>query len=536
MLKLTLRGGFTLTTEEGTPIAIRSRKARGLLAVLARPIGQVRSRDEILALLWSDRAEPQARASLRQVLAGLRVDLGPEAGQVLRITAEAVALDPAGVVEVPGGPGAEFLAGLQIRDPAFDEWLRDARLAEAGPPPGESGDGRVLSLAILPFANQSPDPEQEYFADGLTEDLIAAMGRFHGLGVIARNSAFQYKGTAPLASEVGTALGVDYLVEGSVRAAGQRIRIAAQLTETEGNTQLWAERYDRDLSDVFAVQDDVVAAIAAQLGVTLTAAAVTRTTRRPPQALTAYDRLLRGRAAWWRGNAREGFRLVEEAAAIDPTLAAAQAWLALQYAYEGFSGAIGLDPESLGSRSRALARRALDLDDRDPFVHMAASMAFGFTQGGDKDRGLSHIETAAALNPHDSEIMLLRAWHLGFLGELDRALDLIGGVRRFNPLGSPVISECLADILYMKRDYAGCLATYGDWYDAPLQVRVVFAACHAQMGAPDLAHRSMDDLSQVAGEGFDPVRFARMQIAVSSAREDIAAHWRDGFRKAGVAV
>ena len=88
----------------------------------------------------------------------------------------------------------------------------------------------------------------------------------------------------------------------------------------------------------------------------------------------------------------------------------------------------------------------------------------------------------------------------------------------------------------MKRDYAGCLATYGDWYDAPLQVRVVFAACHAQMGAPDLAHRSMDDLAQVAGEGFDPVRFARMQIAVSSAREDIAAHWRDGFRKAGVAV
>jgi TolB-like protein len=391
------------------------------------------------------------------------------------------------------------------------------------------------SIAVLPFDNLSGDPEQEYFADGLTEDLIAAMGRFHSVAVISRNSAFHYKGRFPLARQVGEELGVQYLVEGSVRTSGNHIRVSAQLTETIEGKQLWAERYDRELEDVFVVQDEIVSAIAAELGVNLTVAAEVRTRSLPPEKLTAYDRLLKGRAAWWRGNVNEGFRLVEEAAAIDPTYAAAQAWLALQYAYQGFSASMDLTPEELGPKSRAIAKRALELDDRDPFVHMAASASFGFTLGGNKERALRHIEIATSMNPHDSEIMLLRAWHLAFHGRFDESLEVIQQVRKLHPFSDPVVSECLADLYYMIGDYEKCLAIYEDRSEAPPQVLVVFAACFGQLGASPEAQRCLESAANKATGKFDPHRFAKIQIAIC-ARQREADLWRDGFRKVGLEV
>jgi TolB-like protein len=391
------------------------------------------------------------------------------------------------------------------------------------------------SIAVLPFDNLSGDPEQEYFADGLTEDLIAAMGRFHSVAVISRNSAFHYKGQFPLARQVGEELGVQYLVEGSVRTSGNHIRVSAQLTETIEGKQLWAERYDRELEDVFVVQDEIISAIAAELGVNLKVAAEVRTRSLPPEKLTAYDRLLKGRAAWWRGNVNEGFRLVEEAAAIDPTYAAAQAWLALQYAYQGFSASMDLTPEELGPKSRAIAKRALELDDRDPFVQMAASASFGFTLGGNKERGLRHIEIATSMNPHDSEIMFLRAWHLAFHGRFDESLEVIQQVRKLHPFGDPVVSECLADLYYMIGDYEKCLAIYEDRSEAPPQVLVVFAACFGQLGASPEAQRCLEDAANKATGKFDPHRFAKLTIAIC-ARQREADLWRDGFRKVGLEV
>ena len=541
MLRLRLFGRFRAEDALGNEITIKSRKARALLAYLALPPGKPRNREQLATLLWSDRGDEQARGSLRQALSGLRRDLGNGLAEALRIGDDAVSLDPEHVVVESRSSGDELLEGLHINDPAFDEWLRDERLRYDGNQP-VNGPGsilserrKVLSLAVLPLVNLSGDPEQDYFADGLTEDLIAAMGRFHSVAVIARNSAFHYKGRFPLTRQVGEELGVEYLVEGSVRRSGNRIRVSSQLTETTEGKQLWAKRYDRELEDVFAVQDDVVSAIAAELGVNLTAAAEARTRSLPPENLTAYDRLLKGRAAWWRGNVNEGFRLVEEAAAIDPTYAAAQAWLALQYAYQVFSASMGLTPEELGPKSRAIAKRALELDDRDPFVHMAASMSFGFTPGGNKDRGLRHIETATSMNPHDSEIMLLRAWHLAFFGRFDEALEIVRQVRRLNPFSAFVVSECLTDIYYMMGDFERCLATYEDRSEAPAQVVVVYAACCGQLGASLDARHCLEDATERAAGRFDPQRFAEMQITIC-ARQREADLWRDGFRKAGLNV
>jgi len=541
MLRLILFGGFSLASVDGSEILLKSRKAKALLAYLALSPGKSRSREEIMALLWSDRGEAQARASLRQVLVGLRKDLGKEAVGALVITNDAIALDPDKITIEAACGGEELLSRFHVHDPAFEDWLRDERLRYDG---NDSEDGhgsilserrKVLSLAVLPLVNLSDDPEQDYFADGLTEDLIAAMGRFSSVAVISRNSAFHYKGQFPLARQVGEELGVDYLVEGSVRTAGNHIRVSAQLTETTEGKQLWAERYDRELEDVFVVQDEIVSAIAAELGVNLTVAAEARTRSLPPQKLTAYDRLLKGRAAWWRGNVNEGFRLVEEAAAIDPTYAAAQASLALQYAYQVFSASMDLTPEELGPKSQAIAKRALELDDRDPFVHMAASASFGFTPGGNKDRGLRHIEIATSMNPHDSEIMLLRAWHLAFYGRFDESREIIQQVRKLHPFSDLVVSECLADIYYMMNDYKKCLATYEDWSEAPPQVLVVFAACYGQLGASPEAQRCLEDAVSKATGKFDPHRFAKMQIAIC-ARQREADLWREGFRKVGLDV
>ncbi|MDX1400994.1 MAG: winged helix-turn-helix domain-containing protein [Kiloniellales bacterium] len=541
MLRLKIFGRFRAEDDLGKEIAIKSKKARALLAYLALPAGKARSREELMALLWSDRGDDRARGSLRQALSGLRRDLGGDLAAALRISNDAVSLDPKRVIVDGHAPGDQLLDGLHIRDPAFDEWLRDERLrcdgeeAVDGSASISSNHRKVISLAVLPLVNLSDDPDQEYFADGLTEDLIAAMGRFHSLAVIARNSAFHYKGRFPLARQVGEELDVDYLVEGSVRTSGNRIRVSAQLTETTEGKQLWAERYDRELEDIFAVQDDVVASIAAELGVNLTVVAEARTRSLPPENLTAYDRLLKGRAAWWRGNVNEGFRLVEEAAAIDPAYAAALAWLALQYAYQVFSASMGLTPEDLGPRSRALAKRALELDGRDPFVHMAASASFGFTPGGDKDRGLRHIEIATAMNPHDSEIMLLRAWHLAFHGRFDESLEVIQQVHKLNPFGTQVVSECLADLYYKICDYEKCLAIYEDRSEAPPQVLVVLAACYGQLGAMPEAQSCLKEAAESASGTFAPNRFAETQIAIC-ARQREADLWRDGFRKVGLDV
>jgi TolB-like protein len=542
VLRLKIFGRFRAEDDLGNEIPIKSKKARALLAYLALSPGTPRSREELATLLWSDRGDEQARGSLRQALAGLRRELGNAAGAMI-VTDETVSLDSDHMAVKPASPDDELLEGLHINDPAFDEWLRDERLRTEGESPVESrtaganpdDTSKALCIAILPFVNMSGDTEQDYFVDGLTEDLISAMGRFHSVEVIARGSAFHFKGLSPLAQEVGEKLGVAYLVEGSVRKAGNRIRVSAQLTETANGKQIWSRQYDRELEDVFAVQDDVVAAISGELGVGLVAAAEKRTRSLPPGSLTAYDLLLKGRAAWWRGSVNEGFRLVEEAVSIDPTYAAAQAWLALQYAYQVYSATMDLDPEELGPRSRTLANLALDLDDRDPFVQMAASMCFGFTPNGNKERGLRHIETAAAMNPHDSEILLLRAWHLVFFGRFDEALEGIQRARTLNPLSAHMLNECLADLYYMMGEFQKCLSTYEDQSEAPPQVLTVFAACHAQLGANNLAKRCID-LAVEKGMGlFDPRRFALMEIEICVRPED-ADLWREGFRKAGIDV
>ena len=259
------------------------------------------------------------------------------------------------------------------------------------------------SIAVLPFVNMSEDPEQEYFSDGITEDIITALSRFRSFFVIARNSSFSYKGRAVNVRDIAGQLGVQYLVEGSIRKAGKRVRVTAQLIEAESGNHLWAERYDRDLEDIFAVQDEVTQAIAAALPGRLDQVAVERTRRRPTDSLSAYDCLLRGEWHQRRGghHDREALAMFETAAKIDQNSARAYARISGSHAFSIYSHEAPTDRAF--EQARHYAERALEIDDEDAMVHSSAATAY--LHLGEHALARAHIERALSLNPNDVEAL-----------------------------------------------------------------------------------------------------------------------------------
>jgi TolB-like protein len=281
------------------------------------------------------------------------------------------------VIVEPASPGDVLLAGLNINDPAFDEWLRDERLRCGDVPPADAQPPELSlpdkpSIAVLPFTNLSADPEQEYFSEGITEDIITELTRFPSLFVIARNSSFAYKGQSINVGKIGQELGVAYIVEGSVRKAGNRVRISAQLVEAKSGNHLWAERYDRELEDIFAVQDDVVREVAAAVPGQLNAIAAQRARRQPVKNLTAYDYVLRGE---WISNQEyaspDAVPLFEKAIEIDPECARAYTWLADFHAYRVYRDAASM--EEAARKARSFAEKALQIDPADPAVQAVAA-------------------------------------------------------------------------------------------------------------------------------------------------------------------
>jgi len=255
------------------------------------------------------------------------------------------------------------------------------------------------SIAVLPFANISGDPEQEYFADGMVEEIITALSRIRWLFVIARNSSFTYKGQTVDVKRVGRELGVRYVLEGSVRKAGQRVRITAQLIDALSGTHLWADRFDGSLEDIFDLQDKVAISAAGVIEPTLQAAETARSADRPTADLTAYDLYLRGYAMVW-SSARqipEALRLMEQAIARDPRYGLALAWAGVCCAR------LLLDDRSEDREADALkgpdfARRALEVAGDNPGILAHAAFALAFF-GEDIGAVMALVDRALALNP-----------------------------------------------------------------------------------------------------------------------------------------
>jgi adenylate cyclase len=283
------------------------------------------------------------------------------------------------------------------------------------------------SIAVLPFTNMSGDPEQQYLSDGITEDIITALARFKSLTVLARYATFHRARTAGSAVDAGRDLGVTHVVEGSVRKVGATIRITAQLIDAGTGSHVWAERYDRDSADIFAVQDEVVAAIVAALEGRMVTAAAASARLRPTTSWSAYDFLLQGRELCNYYREPEAVAYFTRSLAIDPNYTQAHAWHALALT---ISFSFNADPVTL-ELARKAAERALSLDNNDATAHWANAMVLLWSK--EHKRSGSHFERAIALNPIDPQIQGDRANWLRYSGRLEESLDAINELLSRDP-------------------------------------------------------------------------------------------------------
>ncbi len=338
------------------------------------------------------------------------------------------------------------------------------------------------SIAVLPFTNMSGDPEQEYFSDGITEDIITELSHFRDLNVIARNSSFQYRGKDVDVKRIGRDLGVQYIVEGSVRRVDDRVRITAQLVDTVDDSHLWAERYDRDARDILALQEEVAHAVAATVGGRVEAAGRARSERLSPDALKAYDLVLRAQALalrYSRADNAQGRLFAERAIELDPVNARAHAWLAMCRFYEYMAFWTDAREESL-RRAYELAQRAVLLDESDSF----ACTILGFVQLARRnfDEAQSELEKAINLNPNDSVARGIYALVLSATGRPDAAIEQFELARQQNPFDLSWTPWIKGIAYFTARRYDEAIATLKQ-VRAPIpEVRGWLAASYAHAG------------------------------------------------------
>jgi TolB-like protein/class 3 adenylate cyclase len=307
------------------------------------------------------------------------------------------------------------------------------------------------SIAVLPFQNMSGDPEQNYFADGMVEDIITALSRFHNLFVIARNSSFAYKDRAVDVKQVGRELGVRYVLEGSVRKATNRVRIAGQLVDATTGAHLWADRFDGGLEDIFDLQDRITASVVGAITPKLDQAEIERAKRKPTESLDAYDYHLRAMASYYqptRAASKEALRLFYKSIELDPDFASPHGWAAVCYTARKQSGWMADFGREVVEGTR-LARRAVELGRDDAVALAAGGFSLAYLDG-DLDAGATFIDRAIALNPNFGGTWHASGWVRIYLGEPDLAIDHLAHAMRLSPL----------DPLTFQMAYATALAHF----------------------------------------------------------------------------
>ena len=291
------------------------------------------------------------------------------------------------------------------------------------------------SIAVLPFQNMSGDPEQEYFADGMVEDIITALSRFKSLFVIARNSSFTFKGQAVDIKEVGRRLGVRYVLEGSVRKASGKVRITGQLIDAVTGAHIWVDRFERDLTDIFAIQDEVTIAVVSAIEPKLSQTEIAMATRRRPENLTAYDFYLRAMPQYYlmtREGLAEAIRLAHRVLELDPRFGAVAALAGLCYALNVIYGYAN-DPQFDRKEAVRLVRLALSIDDSDPDTLARASVISAFMVG-DSDAAIEMADRAVALNPNSWATWTSRGHVYRIAGLPEEAIQSFERAIRMSPV------------------------------------------------------------------------------------------------------
>ncbi len=385
------------------------------------------------------------------------------------------------------------------------------------------------SIAVLPFDDMSETREQGYFCDGITEDIITSLSKFRELFVISRNSSFVFKGKTFTVQQAGRELGVRYLLEGSVRRSGSRVRITAQLIDALAGHHLWADRYDRELTDLFEVQDEVTRVIVAALAVKVEEAERSRVRRIETADLEAYGFLLRGQEHFFQytreGNARAR-EMYEQAIARDPGYARAHAALSRTY-NDDWRYAWSDSPEASLDKALDLAKKSVALDDSDASGHSELGIVYLYRK--DLDRAIAEFERALTLNPNNADIMAELADALAYNGQPEDAVALIREAMRLNPHYPDWYLWHLADALYMLRRYDDAIAALQQMHNVA-EGRRLLAASYAQLGRLDEARAQAQEVLKLH-PNFSVARWVAIQPNRVPAQRE---HFVEGLRKAGL--
>jgi adenylate cyclase len=385
-------------------------------------------------------------------------------------------------------------------------------------------EGLRPSIAVLPFANMSGDPGQQYISDGITEDIITELARFRGLSVVARHASFHLANKGKSLADVAQELDVAYIVEGSLRKLGDRIRITAQLVDARSGNHVWADRYDRDARDVFAIQDHVVASIVTMLEGRMYAAEADKARRKPTTNWSAYDCVLQGRDLCNDHREPEAVPLLERAIATDPHFALAHAWLAIALT---INNVILLDESQMAKADRASAR-ALELDASDATSHWARALYLFWT--GDHDRSRLHFDRALTLNPADIQI---KGDYANWQRASGRPADALATIDAAIGLG-PFVPQWFTAV---RGQTLFDLARYAEAVEALESVPVHYSSGFLYLAA---ARAQLGD-SVGATEIVDRVKFVKPDLSLQNviqvlqyARPDSRQHLLDALRKAGL--
>ena len=387
------------------------------------------------------------------------------------------------------------------------------------------------SIAILPLANLSGDPAQEYIGDGLTNDITTDLSKYSNLFVIASNSAFTFKNKPSKVQDVSSALGARYVLEGAVQKTPSRLRITAQLVDASTGHHLWAERYDRQMGELFAIQDEIVQQIVTALAIKVSEAERQRVSRIATTSMGAYDYYLRGIGVRDDPNkfTPEGNdelrQLFEKAIEIDPKFSRAYAELAYSYVrmyQEGWTK----NPEATLKRAEELARKALELND-DFDGHW--NLAIVYWNQGEFDKSFLEYNAARKLNPNNPDLATDMAEALIYAGEPDRAITQIKEAMLHNPEIPYWYWWNLGRAYYMAKRYQEAIDAIGRITDPPNDVLLITAASKAQLGNLDAARAEMAQFSKNDPE-WSIGKAAERYFRYDSDRQ----HWLDGLRKAGL--